>query len=133
MTGKWVILHTISSLPIIMFDSMYCRYFGAALRLEGKELLRKGGELEDDRRTLEAEAAVKIHKIDMDLQEYLKTREEELERERKLFGTKLAQQRDRIALDIELRKQELEKLKAERKKEFQAVGKLSCLSVYTHT
>ncbi|RYG70481.1 hypothetical protein EON64_00030 [archaeon] len=89
--------------------------------------MRKGGELEDDRRTLEAEAAVKIHKIDMDLQEYLKTREEELERERKLFGTKLAQQRDRIALDIELRKQELEKLKADRKKEFQAVGELPCL------
>eukprot|EP00981_Chlorochromonas_danica_P002026 scaffold413_cov176-Ochromonas_danica.AAC.22 len=96
-------------------------YFGAALRLEGRDLLKKGSDLEDDRRTLEAEAAVKVHKIETDLKDYLKDREDELDRERKLFINKLAQQNDRIRLDIELRKQELEKLKEGRKKEFQAV------------
>lgn len=35
-------------------------YFGAAMRLEGGDLLKKGAALEDDRRTLEAESAVKV-------------------------------------------------------------------------
>jgi hypothetical protein len=90
------------------------------MRLEGRDLLKRGSDLEDDRRTLEAEAAVKIHKIETDLAEHVVDRTEELERERRLFGTKLAQQNDRIALDIEVRRGELEKLKESRKKEFQA-------------
>lgn len=96
-------------------------YFGAALRLEGKDLLKKSAELEDDRRTLEAEAAVKIHKIENDLKDYIKDREDEIERERKAFTIKLAQQNDRIKLDIEMRREELEKLKETRKKEFQGI------------
>lgn len=95
-------------------------YYGAAMRLEGKDLLKRGSVLEDDRRTLEAEAAVKIHKIDQDLKDYLSEREKELDRERKLFNTKLAQQRDRINLDIDIRKAELDRLKEQRKKEFMA-------------
>lgn len=93
-------------------------FFGAAMRLEGRDLLRRGADLEDDRRTLEAEAAVKIHKIENDLEVHIVDRTEELERERRLFITKLAQQNDRINLDIELRRSELEKLKETRKKEF---------------
>ena len=44
-----------------------------------------------------------------------------MERERKLFVTKLAQQNDKIQLDIEVRRAELEKLKESRKKEFLVV------------
>mmetsp|Transcript_3163 Transcript_3163/g.5341 ORF Transcript_3163/g.5341 Transcript_3163/m.5341 type:complete len:649 (+) Transcript_3163:2-1948(+) len=95
-------------------------FFGAAMRLEGRDLLKRGADLEDDRRTLEAEAAVKIHKIETDLKEHVAERTEELERERRLFGQKLAQQSDRINLDIQVRKAELDKLKETRKKEFQA-------------
>lgn len=93
------------------------------MRLEGGELLKSGSDLEDDRRTLEAEAAVKVHKIEDDLDAHCKERIQELERERRLFATKLQQQNDRIALDIELRKVELEKLKEVRKKEFMAEEK----------
>ena len=50
-------------------------YFGATLRLEGKDILKKGAALEDDRRTLEAEAAVKIHKIERDLEDHLAERQ----------------------------------------------------------
>jgi len=82
--------------------------------------LKRGSDLEDDRRTLEAEAAVKIHKIETDASNHVIERTEELERERRLFHTKLAQQNDRIALDIEVRRAELMKLKETRKKEFQA-------------
>jgi hypothetical protein len=93
-------------------------YFGAALRLEGKDLLRKGASLEADRRTLEAEAALKIHKIQSDIDNYVKERSTEIDRERKAFETKLAQKRDRVALDIELRNAELEKTKEIKKREF---------------
>jgi len=93
-------------------------YFGGALRLEGRGLLKRGSDLEDDRRTLEAESAVKIHKIEEDLEMYEKDRAEELSREKKAFEAKLSQQNDRINLDIELRKADLEKLKTIRKKEF---------------
>jgi len=95
-------------------------YYGAAMRLEGRDLLKKGAALEDDRRTLEAEAAVKVHKIEEDLDRHLQDRRAELERERRLFVTKLDQQSDRIALDIEIRKTELERLKETRKKDFAA-------------
>jgi len=95
-------------------------YYGAAMRLEGYDLLKRGSDLEDDRRTLEAEAAVKIHKIETDLDEHITERSAELEREKRLFKQKLDQQNDRIALDIELRKGELERLKETRKKEFMA-------------
>eukprot|EP00599_Poterioochromonas_sp_BG-1_P003191 CAMPEP_0173133270 /NCGR_PEP_ID=MMETSP1105-20130129/630_1 /TAXON_ID=2985 /ORGANISM="Ochromonas sp., Strain BG-1" /LENGTH=1788 /DNA_ID=CAMNT_0014044913 /DNA_START=1672 /DNA_END=7038 /DNA_ORIENTATION=+ len=98
-------------------------YFGAALRLEGKDLLKGGSDLENDRRTLEAEAAVKIHKIENDLKDYIKEREDELEKERKLFLNKLSQQNDQIKLQLEIRKEELEKLKETRKKEFQQIEK----------
>ena len=50
----------------------------------------------------------------------LQERTDELDREKHLFGTKLAQQNDRILLDIEIRKTELDKLKEVRKKEFVA-------------
>lgn len=91
--------------------------------MEGRALLNKGQALEEDRRTLETEAAVKIHKIEADRDEHTREREEELEREKKTFEARIAQQSDRINLDIELRRAELEQTKVMRKKEFQQVEK----------
>jgi len=96
-------------------------YYGAQTRLEGKAFQKKGAELDDDRKTLEAEASVKIHKIEADLSDYVRDRETEMERERKIFELKLAQQNDRINLDIELRQSELDKLKESKKKEFNGI------------
>jgi len=98
-------------------------YFGAALRLEGKDLNKRGRGMEDDRKTLEAEAAVKIYKIENDLAQHLKEREDELVRERRLFDSKLAQQSDRINLDIDLRLEELAKNKESMMKEFKQIEK----------
>lgn len=53
----------------------------------------------------------------------MKEREEELDREEKLFNAKIAQQIDRINLDVELRQEELEKHKEEKKAEFKAIEK----------
>jgi len=96
-------------------------YYGAQTRLEGRSLQKKGAELDDDRKTLEAESSVKIHKIEADLGDYIRDRETEMERERKTFELKLAQQNDRINLDIDVRQSELDKLKDSKKKEFNQV------------
>merc|ERR1711991_431951 len=98
-------------------------WFYGSLRLEGQDLHKRGNSLADDRKTLEAEAAVKIYKIENDLANHVKEREEELDREEKLFSAKIAQQIDRINLDVELRQEELEKHKEEKKAEFKAVEK----------
>jgi hypothetical protein len=93
-------------------------YFGAALRLDGSILVQRGKDLDDDRRVMEAESSVKIHKIEMDLKAYTKARMEEVEIERAAFEGKIAQTNDRINLDIEIRTAELERLKASKSSEF---------------
>jgi len=98
-------------------------YFSAAVRLEGRDLMKRGNDLEEDRKTLEAEASVKIYKINNDLAEYLEEREAEKARERKVFEAKLAQQNDRINLDMDLRDEELLKTKEAKKKEFSEIEK----------
>jgi hypothetical protein len=93
-------------------------YYGAAMRLQGADLLVQGSAIDDDRRVMEAEAAVKIHKIESDLRQHTSVQQEELDNERKAFEVKLAQQNDRITLDIEIRTAELERLKASKQVEF---------------
>merc|ERR1711871_615847 len=75
-------------------------YFGSGLRMEGQHLSQRGIALDGDRRTLEAEASVKINRVQIDLENYIKARDEELHRERNAFELKLAQQVDRTELDM---------------------------------
>merc|ERR1712070_368016 len=98
-------------------------WFYGSLRLEGHDLNKRGNSLGDDRKTLEAEAAVKIYKIENDLNNHVKEREHELTREAKLFSGKVAQQIDRINLDVVLRQEELEKHKEAKKAEFKIIEK----------
>merc|ERR1711965_189236 len=98
-------------------------YYGAGLRLEGSHMLTRGRALDEDRRTLEAEASVKINKITIDLEQYSEDRDEELHRERDAFELKLAQQADRMALDIEIRHAELQRLRESKAVEFAQVEK----------
>lgn len=86
-------------------------------------MLTRGIALDEDRRTLEAEAAVKINRISLDLEGYLKDRDEELHRERETFELKLAQQRDRTSLDIEIRDAELKRLRESKAVEFAQIEK----------
>lgn len=98
-------------------------YFGSGLRMEGQHLLQRGVALDDDRRTLEAEAAVKINRIQIDLENYMKARDEELHRERNAFELKLAQQVDRTELDMEIRHAELQRLRESKAVEFAQIEK----------
>ena len=98
-------------------------YFGGAMRLEGHDLMKRGNALDEDRRTLETEAALKINKIKADKDTHVEERENELARERKVFEAKLVQQSDRIAVDIDIRRAELEQTKVIKKREFLLVEK----------
>jgi hypothetical protein len=98
-------------------------WFYGSLRHEGLDLLKRGNSLDDDRKTLEAEAAVKIYKIENDLNGHVREREDEVERERNLFESKVAQQIDRINLDIEMRYDELVRMKEAKKVEFKGIEK----------
>lgn len=98
-------------------------WFFGSLRHEGAGLLKRGNSLDDDRKTLEAEAAVKIYKIENDKNNHVKERTEEVERERNLFESKISQQIDKINLDIETRHDELIKMKEMKKIEFKAIEK----------
>ncbi|CAE7628635.1 unnamed protein product, partial [Symbiodinium microadriaticum] len=86
--------------------------------LEGNELLTRGMDLNNDRRTLEAEAAIKIRRVQTDLKEYLKDKEMQMDKERKAFELNIATGNDRSTLEIETRQAELEKSKQEKRKEF---------------
>lgn len=115
-------------------------YYGGAMRLEGAGLVLKGAALEDDRRALEAEAAVKIHKIEDDANSYVNKEEAELAKERSAFEAKLAQTNDKIDREIEARANSLTKAKEEKKAELLAVernakltfGALSSAMVQSH-
>jgi hypothetical protein len=104
-------------------------YYGAAMRLEGSALLKKAADLDDDRMVMEAEAAVKIHKIEADLKAHTIARTQEVELERATFEGKMAQINDRINLDIEIRTAELERLKASKQIEFAEAEKRAKLEL----
>lgn len=93
-------------------------YYGAAMRLEGSELLSRGMDLNNDRRTLEAEAAIKIRRVQTDLKDYLKDKEMQMDKERKAFELNVATGNDRSNIEIETRQAELEKSRLEKRKEF---------------
>jgi hypothetical protein len=115
-------------------------YFGGAMRIEGAALVNQGGELEDDRRALEAEAAVKIHKIQDDLKKYVTKEEAEMAAERKSFEENLARTNDRIDIEIEKRSAELMRAKDVKRTELEqeeratkaAMGALSSEMVQRH-
>lgn len=86
-------------------------YYGGNMRLEGADLLSKGEELQDDRRALEAEAVVKIRKIEDDVQKYLVREEANMARERRSFEVSLAEINARIDTETETRQNELMRTK----------------------
>jgi hypothetical protein len=98
-------------------------YYTSALRLEGIELNLRGKDLADERRTLEAEAAVKIRKIEEDCAAFLQDREEAIRADRYKFEVKVAETNEKVAIQLEIRTKELEKTKALKAKEFEAAEK----------
>jgi len=93
------------------------RYFGASLRIEGSNLREDGTQLMLDRRSLEADEAVKIRKIEVDYNEFEKAKQAIVDKDRHNFEQKMAEASDRVQIEVELRTRELNRLKEERKKD----------------
>ncbi|CAM9801782.1 unnamed protein product [Chrysoparadoxa australica] len=91
-------------------------FFGAELRLEGQELNDLGQTIADDRKAAEAEAAVKIRKIDVDRETFVKETRAEMTEARKQFESKMYHDGEDVNTDIELRTRELLRLRDERQK-----------------
>ncbi|GMH75260.1 hypothetical protein TL16_g06700 [Triparma laevis f. inornata] len=96
-------------------------FFGAALRIEGMNLQEDGSQLMLDRRSLEADEAVKIRKIQVDYSDFEKEKQKIIDSERNAFEQKMAEASDRVQIEVELRTRELNRLKEERKKENEIV------------
>ncbi|CAM9426180.1 unnamed protein product, partial [Ectocarpus fasciculatus] len=86
-------------------------FFGAELRLEGQALMDVGQSIEDDRRALEAEGAVKIRKIEVDFEHFEKTTRADMEKDRKAFEHKINVESDAVNTEVELRTRELLRLR----------------------
>lgn len=100
-------------------------FFGAALRIDGLNLKEEGSQLMLDRRSLEADEAVKIRKIEIDYNEFEKEKQKIIDEERRAFEQKMAEAADRVQIEVELRTRELNRLMEERKADNEAAEKLA--------
>ena len=98
-------------------------YFGGDTRITGHDLQASGRELEVNRKTLEAEASLKLNKIRKDVDLYVASRRMEINRARRAYEGNASLTRDRLRLDIDKRQTELSKNRNMRKKELMAEEK----------
>jgi len=100
-------------------------FFGAALRIEGTNLREDGSQLMLDRRSLEADEAVKKRKIELDYNEFEKEKQKVIDEDKRAFEQKMAEAQDRVQIEVELRTRELNRLMEERKGDNEATEKLA--------
>jgi hypothetical protein len=93
-------------------------FFNADFRLQGVELRERADELIDDRKTLEAEATVKIRKVEADLIDTVGSKEEEADKRKFAFEKRIQEKNNEAMLAMEQRTQELLKMKAEKRRLF---------------
>jgi hypothetical protein len=94
-------------------------FFGAALREEGQALHEKGEMLFQDQRTIEAEEAVKVRRIEHDFENFQAEKMEEIDQSRRDFEAKIAADQDRLTGAIETRTRELQRNKEDKRQEFE--------------
>jgi hypothetical protein len=98
-------------------------YFGADLRIEGAALNEAGDQLSQDQRTIEAEEAVKVRRVEQDYESFEATTRAAMEEKRREFEANMARESERQRDLIEIRIRELERNKEETRKEFDAEEK----------
>jgi hypothetical protein len=95
-------------------------YYGAELRLEGQSVQIKGDQLHQDQKTLEAEEAVKVRKIEVDFESFEREQRAKIDGARREFEAQQAAESDRTRLEAEFRTRELLRTKEEKRNEFEA-------------
>lgn len=96
-------------------------YYGAALRQEGQDIKEKGEMLFQDQRTVEAEAAVKIRRIEHDFQLFEAEKQVEIDDKRRGFEADMAKNEDRLNAAVETRTRELQRSKDNKREEFDEI------------
>merc|ERR1711998_748950 len=96
-------------------------FFGAAMREEGQALHEKGEMLFQDQRTIEAEEAVKVRRIEHDFETLQAEKMEEIDVNRREFDAKIAADQERLTGEIETRTRELQRNKEDKRKEFEEI------------
>merc|ERR1711908_51035 len=94
-------------------------FFGAALREEGQALHEKGEMLFQDQRTIEAEEAVKVRRIEHDFENFQAEKMEEIDQSRRDFEAKIAADQERLIGAVETRTRELQRNKEDKMQEFE--------------
>ena len=95
-------------------------FYGADLRFEGRQVLTRGDALRADQLTLEAEAAVRVRRIEADFQVFEQEKQATIDEERAVFEAKLQKLADEANRKLELRTRELERTKDLRREECDA-------------
>lgn len=95
-------------------------FFGAALRNEGVAVSEAGEQLGQDIRTVEAEEAVKVRRVEADFEAYERETKSAMESARAAFEASLALDLDRRTDMIEIRTRELQRNQEETRLEFEA-------------
>ena len=98
-------------------------FYGADLRFEGRQVLTRGDALRADQLTLEAEAAVRVRRIEADFQVFEQEKQATIDEERAIFEAKLQKLADEANRKLELRTRELERTKDLRREECDAAEK----------
>jgi hypothetical protein len=98
-------------------------FFGAELRNEGAAVADAGDQLAQDMRTIDAEEAVKVRRVENDFEVFEKEQRAIIDGARQAFEDATAAELDRQNDLIELRTRELQRNKEETKKEFEAEEK----------
>merc|ERR1711964_261864 len=81
----------------------------------------KGEMLFQDQRTIEAEEAVKVRRIEHDYEAFAAEKREEIEKNRREFEAKIAADQDRLTGEIEVRTRELQRNKEDKRQEFEDI------------
>ena len=98
-------------------------YFGAELRAEGQAVADMGDQLAQDMRTVEAEEAVKVRRVENDFETFEKEKRAIIDGGRTEFEAETAAEVDRANDMIAIRTRELQRNAAETRKEFDAEEK----------
>ena len=88
------------------------------------EYSTKGEGLRSDQLTLEAEAAVRIRRIEADFGAFEREKQAQIDDERDKFEQSLAAVADKANLELEMRTRELERTKEQRRAEIYALNAL---------
>jgi hypothetical protein len=98
-------------------------FFGAELRTEGAAVQDRGDQLAQDLRTVDAEEAVKVRRVETDFEGFEKEQRLAIDGARATFEEAAAADTDRQNDLIELRTRELQRNREETRKDFEAEEK----------